>query len=322
MTDDAILLLAYGGPDSPADLPDYLANVRGGRPAPPHLLAEIAQRYALIGGRSPLREITERAAASLATAVGVPVYVGMRHWHPFIHETIGRIAADGVRRAVAICMAPHYSRLSVGAYRSALDRALAEQGADIAIDFVESWHTAGAYLDGMAAHVRRALLRFPAPVRPAVKIAFTAHSLPAAILEHGDPYVAQLDETALAIVRRLGWPADRWALAFQSAPRTGEPMLGPQIEELLAQWAETGERHVLIAPIGFVAEHAEVLYDLDIALQKTARARGVHLERAALLNDSPPLVAALAEVYRRVSGNRRLQPDRPMMKDPGYPGGE
>jgi len=298
MNEDAILLLAYGGPDSLVDLPAYLANIRGGRPVPPPLLAEIAQRYARIGGRSPLREITERVAARLAAAVGRPVYVGMRHWHPFIHETVGRMAADGVRRAVAICMAPHYSRLSVGAYRAALDRALVEQGADLAVDFVESWHTAEAYLDGVTANVRQALLRFPAPVQPTVKIVFTAHSLPAAIEDGGDPYVAQLYETALAIVRRLSWPPDRWMLAFQSAPRTGEPMLEPQIEDLLPRWAAMGERHVLVVPIGFVVEHAEVLYDLDIALQEAARAQGVHLERAALLNDSPPLVAALIEIWK------------------------
>lgn len=298
MNDEAILLLAYGGPDSLADLPAYLADVRGGRPAHPQLLAEITHRYAAIGGRSPLRALTERVAARLAEAVGRPVYVGMRHWHPYIHETVGRMAADGVRRAVAICMTPHYSRLSVGAYRAALDRALADCAAAIAVDFVESWHTVEAYLDGLTANVRQALLRFPAAVRPTVKIAFTAHSLPAVILERGDPYEAQLYETALAIVRRLDWPPERWALAFQSAPRTGEPMLEPQIEDLLPRWAEIGERHVLVVPIGFIAEHVEVLYDLDIALQQMARARGVHLERAALLNDSPSLVAALAGVWR------------------------
>ncbi len=291
---DAVLLLAYGGPDSLADIPAYLADIRGGRPTPPTLLAEITRRYELIGGRSPLLEITRRVADKLAVAVGQPVYVGMRHWRPTIAETVAQMAADGVRHCVTICMAPHYSRLSIGAYRRRLDEALATVGVGLTVDFVESWHTVPAYLDGLAANVRATLGRFEDPA--AVKVIFTAHSLPASILAEGDPYDRQLDETARLIAARLELPTDRWVRCYQSAAQTGTPWLGPQIEEIVPELAAASERHLLIAPIGFIVDHVEVLYDLDIGLQAIAMRCGVRIERTPMLNDSPILVAALAEV--------------------------
>lgn len=291
---EAILLLAYGGPDSLDDIPAYLADIRHGRPTPPHLVEEITRRYALIGGRSPLLEITQRTAARLSEAAGVPVYVGMRHWHPYIRETVARMAEEGVRRGVAICMAPHYSRLSIGAYRAALDEALAATAASMAVDFVENWHTEPAYLDGLARNVRETLDRFPAAERVRVKVIFTAHSLPASTLAEGDPYDNQLDETARLLAERLELPADHWTRCYQSATQTGAPWLGPQIEEVVPRLAEYGERALVVAPIGFVADHVEVLYDLDISLQAIARGCGVHLERTPMLNDSPLLIDALA----------------------------
>ncbi len=293
---DAVLLLAYGGPDSLADIPAYLADVRGGRPTPPGLLAEITHRYASIGGRSPLLAITRRVADKLAAAVGLPVYVGMRHWRPFIRETAAQMAADGVRRCVAICMAPHASRLSTGAYRARLDEALAAVGHGMTADFVESWHTVPAYLDGIAANVRATLHRFADPA--AVKVIFTAHSLPASILAEGDPYDRQLDETAQLVAARLGLPADRWMRCYQSAAQTGAPWLGPQVEEVVPQLAAAGERNLVIAPIGFIADHVEILYDLDIGLQAIAARCGARVERTPMLNDSPYLIAALAEICR------------------------
>ncbi len=293
---DAVLLLAYGGPDSLADIPAYLADVRGGRPTPPGLLAEITHRYASIGGRSPLLAITRRVADKLAAAVGLPVYVGMRHWRPFIRETAAQMAADGVRRCVAICMAPHASRLSTGAYRARLDEALAAVGHGMTADFVESWHTVPAYLDGIAANVRATLHRFADPA--AVKVIFTAHSLPASILAEGDPYDRQLDETAHLVAARLGLPADRWMRCYQSAAQTGAPWLGPQVEEVVPQLAAAGERNLVIAPIGFIADHVEILYDLDIGLQAIAARCGARVERTPMLNDSPYLIAALAEICR------------------------
>lgn len=295
---DAILLLAYGGPDSLDDIPAFLLEVRGGRPTPPPLLAEITRRYALIGGRSPLLAITRRTADRLSAAVGLSVYVGMRHWHPFIRETVAQMAGEGVRRCIAICMAPHYSSMSIGAYRARLAEALAAAGSDMAVAFVESWHMQPYYLEGIVANVREALLRFPMNVRDGVKVIFTAHSLPASILERGDPYSAQLRETATLLADRLGLAPDRWTFSFQSAAPTGTPWLGPQIEALVPELAQAGERNLLIAPVGFIADHVEVLYDLDIGVQRIARSVGVRVERTPMLNDSSALVNALASIVR------------------------
>lgn len=303
---DAILLLAYGGPGSLADIPAYLDDVRGGRPAPPQLLAEITERYRLIGGRSPLLDITRSTAEKLSAEVGLPAYVGMRHWRPRIAETISRMALDGVRDFVAICMAPHYSRMSTGAYRARLDEALAAAGAGMRADFVKSWYREPAYLDGIAANVRETLGRFGSSgqggASPAPKVLFTAHSLPASLLAEGDPYDSQLDETARLLAARLGLPPDRWIRCYQSAAKTGTPWLGPAVEELAPELAAAGERNIVIAPIGLIADHVEILYDLDIGLQQIAARCGVRMERTPMLNDSPALIAALSDIVRRRSG--------------------
>ena len=293
---DAILLLAYGGPDSLDDIPAFLLDVRGGRPAPPPMVAEITRRYRLIGGRSLLLAITQRTAEKLAAAVGLPVYVGMRYWHPFIRETVARMAGEGVRRGIAICMAPHYSSLSIGAYRARLAEALAVVGGGMAVHLVESWHTQPHYLDGIAANILATLGRFPADAR--VLVVFTAHSLPASILERGDPYPAQLRETASLVAERAQLPADRWTFSYQSAAQTGTSWLGPQIEALVPELAQAGERNLLIAPVGFIADQVEVLYGLDIGVQRIARSAGVRVERTPMLNDSPALVNALADIVR------------------------
>lgn len=304
---DAIILLAYGGPDSLDDIPAYLADIRGGRPTPPHLLAEITHRYRSIGGRSPLLEITRNTADKLAAVVGAPVYVGMRHWQPTIMETVAQMVEDGVRHCVAICMAPHYSRLSIGAYRRRLDEALATAGKGMTADFVESWHIVPAYLDGIAANARETLHRFVDPA--AAKVIFTAHSLPASILAEGDPYDRQLDETAHLVAALLGLPDDRWTRCYQSAAQTGVPWLGPQIEALLPELAAAGERNLLIAPIGFIADHVEILYDLDIGLQEIAARCGVRVERTPMLNDTPALIAALAEVFQSTVSSHLSRPN-------------
>jgi ferrochelatase len=292
----AVLLLAYGGPESLEDIPAYLLDIRGGRETPQHLIDEITDRYRQIGGCSPLLAITQSAASKLNERLGVPVYVGMRHWTPYIRDVVSQMVEDGVRRIVAICMAPHYSMMSIGTYRARLDEALAGHDARVEVDFVESWGTQQDYLRGLAANVQAALARFPAAAGDAVKVVFTAHSLPAFILERGDPYDAQLRETAQLLAGALDLPADRWTFAYQSAAQTGTPWLGPQIEELIPTLAAEGERNLLIAPIGFIADHVEVLYDLDIGVQQIAHEAGVRVERPAMLNDSAPLVDALASL--------------------------
>lgn len=292
----AILLLAHGGPESLAELPAFLADVRHGRPTPPALLAEVTRRYTLIGGRSPLLDITRRTATALERALGLPVYFGMRHWHPYIRTTVRAMATAGVSHLLAICLAPQYSRLSTGAYEDELAAALRDL--PLTASFVTHWHLQPEFLDGVAANVRTTLERFDPADRGAVRILFTGHSLPASLLAQGDPYDAQLRETAAAVAARLGLNPGRWQFCYQSAPQVDIPWLGPQIESLVPELARAGASRLLVAPVGFVADHVEVLYDLDIGLQQIARACGVRVERTPMLNDGPALIAALSALAR------------------------
>ena len=297
---EAVILLAYGGPDSLDDIPEFLLDIRGGRPTSQELIDEISDRYRQIGGMSPLLGITRAVAAKVAAEIDLPVYAGMRHWSPYITDVVDQMAADGVEHIVAICMAPHYSMLSIGKYRAEIEAALASvqdsTGRLIKLSFVESWYGEPGYLSGIAGNVAQTLARWPASERDRVKIIFTAHSLPSFILERGDPYYSQLRETAGLLAERLGLAAERWTFSYQSAAQTGMPWLGPQIEALVPELAASGERDLLIAPIGFIADHVEILYDIDIGVQAIARANGVRLERTPMLNDSRSLVTTLASL--------------------------
>lgn len=295
----AVLLLAYGGPNSLADIPAYLLDIRGGRETPQALIDEITHRYEAIGGASPLLRITQSAAKKLQDHIGLPVYVGMRHWAPWIRDAVAQMAADGVQQAVVICMAPHYSSLSIGAYRRRLDEALAQVERPFTVHFVESWHTQPEYIGAVADNVRSALERFAPAERSSVFVVFTAHSLPASILARGEPYDRQLRETASLLAQRLNLPADRWDFSYQSAANTGVPWLGPQIEEFIVDLAQRGEKNVIVAPIGFVADHVEVLYDIDIGVREIAHRHGVRIERPPMLNDSPAMVKILAALVEQ-----------------------
>lgn len=291
--DTVILLLSYGTPERIDDIPAYILDIRGGRETPPALIEEIRDRYRQIGGQSPLTDINRSIAAKLAHATGIPVHVGMRHWHPYISEVVARIARAGARRIVGLCMAPHYSRLSIGAYRQKLDEAVRETGVNLSIDFIESWHTQPTFINALADNITSTLRRFDERVRHDVRIVMTAHSLPEFILDQGDPYQKQLHETAELLADRLGIDSSRWDFCFQSAGRTETPWLGPPIEEFIPTLAARGVQNILIAPIGFIADHVEILYDLDIGVQQIARACGVRAERTPMLNDSPALIATL-----------------------------
>lgn len=299
-----VLLMAYGGPDSLADVEPYLLDVRGGRPASPELVVAVRERYRLIGGQSPLLDLTRQQAAALedtlnrelVNGVCFRTYVGMRHWHPYIHETLAQMAADGIRRLVAIPMAPHYSRWSVGAYIQKVEEARAALSTPLSVTYVESWHDEPLYLAALVEKVEVALARFPQDVRGQVPIIFSAHSLPQRILAEGDPYPQELLETVWGVVRQLE-PVP-WRFAYQSASGTPEPWLGPDVSAVLGDLAATGHRHVLIAPIGFVCDHVEVLYDVDIQYRQQAQALGLHLERTESLNTSPLLIQALARLVR------------------------
>ena len=294
----AVLLMAYGGPGSLDEVEPYLADVRGGRPTAPELVTEIKGRYARIGGRSPIRERTEAQARALERALGPvwPVYVGMRHWRPFIAETVERIVAERGRRVVAIVLAPHYSAMSVGAYEKKLLDA-ASGRLDLAL--VRSWGDHPKFLEAVAERVKQALQHFPAP--GAVQVLFTAHSLPERILAAGDPYADELRASAAAVARLA--LVGEWRFAYQSAGATPEPWLGPEAGAVLTELAPT-RKNFLIVPIGFVSDHVEVLYDVDIAYRGLAERLGVRLERTDSLNDDPLLVAALADLARTTAAER------------------
>ena len=291
-------MLAYGSPDSLDDMEAYLNDIRGGRPMSGEFVAEFKGRYARIGGRSPLNDNTfEQAACAerslMARGQDVRVYVGMRHWSPWIDDTVRRMSEDGVEEAVAIVMAPHYSRLSIGKYREAVNRANESGGNRVLFSFVDSWWRQPALLDAQEAHVRAGLKAFSREDRKHVKIVFTAHSLPERLLKMGDPYDDELKGNARAVAARLG-DVD-WMFSYQSAAHTGEPWLGPQIEDVIPDLADEGYRHVLVAPIGFVCDHVEILYDIDIGLQEIAKARGVNVKRIASMNNDPTFIDAVVD---------------------------
>jgi ferrochelatase len=281
----AAILVAHGTPDSLDQMPEYLAAVRGGRPASPELVAEMRHNYAAIGGRSPLTDLTRAQAAALSAVLGLPVYAGMRNWHPFVKDVLAQAAADGVTEMVAVPMAPQYGRLSVGKYRDALEAA---RPAGMELRVAGAWHAHPGLLEAFAAELRRAM--------PAERVVFTAHSLPVRVIEAGDPYAGQVHETASGVAGRAGITG--WLQAWQSAGRTPEPWLGPSLEETVDRLAAEGVRDVLVCPVGFVCDHTEILYDVDVQAAGHASRLGVTLRRTASLNDSPGLIGALAEVVR------------------------
>ena len=302
----AVLLMAYGGPNSLDDIGHYLQDIRGGRPTSPELLAEIQARYAQIGGRSPLLEITCAQAGALEqqlnklahTEDGAPaykVYVGMRHWKPYIREAVAQIAADGFHQGVAVCMAPHASKMSSGAYLQKLQEGLATLPDAPQMEFIESWYDQPFLIQSLAEKVRAAEQQFTAQERPDIHYLFTAHSLPASLSEQGDPYADQLQQTARLLADELKLAPSQWSFAYQSAGSIPGRWLGPQIGEVLPQLAQAGKKQVLVTPVGFMADHVEVLYDLDIEAQRIARSLGIHLVRSDSLNDTPEFIRGFAQ---------------------------
>jgi protoporphyrin/coproporphyrin ferrochelatase len=290
----AVLLLAYGAPERLEDVEPFLRDVRGGRPTPAALLAELRERYAAIGGGSPLRARTEEQAAALARTLGddARVYVGMRHWHPLVDDVLVRMRAAGERRAVVVPLAPHYSRLSIGRYEQRVE----EARGPIEVAFVRTWHEHPCFLEAVASRVREAMRAFEVEPGETVPVVFTAHSLPERILDEGDPYRSELEASMRGVLARLEPRPAR--LAFQSAGRTEERWLGPDAAQVLAELAAQGARSVLLCPLGFVSDHLEVLYDVDVAYQAVARDLGLRLARTESLNASPLLSAALADTAR------------------------
>jgi ferrochelatase len=307
MTRDAVLLMAYGSPDNLEQVEAYYTDIRRGSPPPPELLEELVDRYRAIGGGSPLSRLVEAQRAALEAELSrrgrpMPVYAGMRHIAPKIGDVVTRLADDGADRFAAIALAPQQSSNGAG-YRRAVDAALAaraEAGRPTPeARHVASWHDEPRFVEALAGAVREALDRFPDP--STVTVIFTAHSLPARVVAEGDVYPDEVARTAALVAERLGLPTHE--RAFQSAGRTGEPWLGPELLATLRRLAAAGVRDVLVAPVGFVADHLEVLYDIDIEARAEAERLGMHLERPRSMNDDPVFIAGLADVALRALGD-------------------
>lgn len=298
----AVLLLAHGTADTLDDIPEFLRNVTGGRPVPQSVIDEVRHRYSLIG-HSPMNEITARQGELLAVQLNLHVYVGMRNWKPLINDTVARMSGDGITLAVGICLAPQNSGTSVGLYRKAVE---GESGPPFTLDFVESWHDhpllIAAFAEKLTEGWSAASREFGRPL----PVLFTAHSVPERTIAEGDPYERQTRETAAMVAKRAGLPPDQWFFAFQSQGMSGGTWLGPTVEETLLSLRSKGHSAVFLQPIGFLCDHVEVLYDIDIGFQQFAKQHGMQLRRAESLNESPTLIAALADLARtRLSRKER-----------------
>ena len=291
----AVLLLAHGSPDSVDQVPEFLLRVTGGRPLPPPVVDEVKHRYGLIG-RSPLTELTLKQGELLAGELGLPVYVGMRNWKPYISDAVSAMISDRIEHVVAICLAPQNSRTSVGLYHSALAD---NQGTPFTIDFVESWHDHTLLIKAFAEKLRAGWDRARREAgTQKLPIIFTAHSVPERTIVEGDPYEHQVKETASLVARQAALTREDWSFAFQSQGMSGGAWLGPRVEDTILSLKENGHRNVFVQPIGFLCDHVEVLYDIDIGFKQFAETQGMRLWRAESLNDSPLLAAALADIAR------------------------
>jgi protoporphyrin/coproporphyrin ferrochelatase len=279
----AVVLMAYGSPTELSDIRPYLEDIRGGRPVSDEAVEELTERYRRIGGRSPLDDVTEEQRAALENELELPVFVGMKHWRPRIAEAANRALEGGADTVVGIVLAPHYSKLSVEGYRERLEDGLSGRAE---LRFVESWHTHEPYIAVLADRVRGA----------DAHVVFTAHSLPARILEEGDPYRDQLLETSQLVAERAG--LDSWSFAFQSESPTGEPWLRPDILDELDSLKARDVERVLACPVGFVSDHLEILWDLDVEARERAEELGLEFDRIRSLNDDTAFVRGLAELVR------------------------
>ena len=285
----AVVLLAYGSPSRIEDVPAYYADIRGGRPIKPEHLDDLVARYRRLGieDSNPLNEITEATRAALEAELGLPVFTGMRHWTPRIAEAVEQALAGGATELVGLVLAPHYSTLSIEKYREQLERAVAGRAE---LRFVERWGSEPGFVE---------LLGERLVSERHNHVVFTAHSLPARILDEGDPYRDELLETARLVAEAAG--ANEWSFAFQSESPTGEPWLGPDILEHLNELAACDVRDVVLCPIGFVADHLEIRWDLDVEAAERAQELGLRLERIELPNADPAFVAVLAGLVRRAA---------------------
>jgi ferrochelatase len=289
MTRSGVLLMAHGTPSSMDEMPEYLRLVRGGRPPSAELVAEMRHNYEAIGGRSPLTDLTLAQAAALRARLGesVPVAVGMRNWTPFIKDAIGELASQGVSRIVGIPLAPQFSTLSIAKYFDAAESALPS---GVTLERASAYHDHPLLIDAFAERVRAA--------KPQAdeEVVFTAHSLPQRVIEAGDPYAREVEMTARGVAAQAG--IGSYQRAYQSAGRTPEPWIGPDLSDLVRERAVSGVGRFLIVPIGFVCDHTEILFDIDVQAGETAAACGVALRRTESLNTSPTFIRLLEALAR------------------------
>ena len=289
----AVLLLAHGSPDSPDDVPEFMKYITGGRPVPDAVIEEVRHRYSLIG-KSPLTEITMAQAEGMQRELGLPVYVGMRNWRPFVGSAVREIMDSGAEHILAICLAPQNSSTSVGLYKRAL---MAELKPEASVHFIEEWHDHPLLVQAFAERLEPVWRKASAELGAPAPVIFTAHSVPTRTIQAGDPYERQTKETAQFVGERVqGLPAELRHFAFQSQGMSGGPWLGPTVESVILNLQKQGHKGVVIAPIGFVCDHVEVLYDVDIGFKQFATDEGLRFWRTESLNTSPTFISALADL--------------------------
>ncbi|HEY4846040.1 MAG TPA: ferrochelatase [Candidatus Dormibacteraeota bacterium] len=302
----AILLMAYGSPNRLDEVEAYFTDIRGGRKPSREAVEELTSRYRRVGVPTPLLAVSMELGRALERQLNLDppddeiytVHLGMKHWTPRIAVAIDEIVESGADRVIAIVLAPHYSTISTAGYRRQVELALDGAAPDVSLDFVESWHELDGYVQAVADDVRALRAQFSTPEE--VVAVFTAHSLPARILKEGDPYQSQLLRTSELVAQRAG--IDQWRFSYQSQSHTGEPWLGPELVDTVEELAAQGHRAVLVASIGFIADHLEIFYDIDIEAKEKADALGIELRRTPMLNADPRLVHALhALIAQRIS---------------------
>ena len=302
--------MAMGGPDCLENVEPFLRDVRGGRPTPPELVEEIRERYRATGGKSPAVGITKQVAERLETRLNQSgegryrVYVGLRHWHPFIKEAYAELLGEAPEHVIGLCMAPQQSTLSTGAYRNKVEEARSAFPHPVPVSYVGSWHRHPKLITAIVRNIEEGLRKFPSDIQATVPVLFTAHSLPERIVAMKDPYPVEVEGTVEAVRVSLGNQPTRFA--YQSQGRSAEPWLGPTVEETLEALHREGHRHVLVAPIGFICDHVETLFDIDIELKQVAVSKGMQLERIAMLNDSPALVDTLFDIVAAHESSLRV----------------
>ena len=302
---DAVLLISFGGPRAPEEIRPFLSNVLRGRKTPPERLEGVVHHYEMFGGVSPITAITMRQAEGLRrrlTSMGLPVYVGMRNWHPFLDDTFRQMSRDGVRRVLALTLAAHHSYSSCGQYKQNVAEALytirGDGYDDLDVTYVGGWHAHPLFVDANASHVEAALERLPSDRQANARVVFTAHSIPVSMAVESR-YEAELEETARLVAERLS--RKDWALVFQSrSGRPQDPWLEPDVCDYLRAEQAKGLDAVVVSPIGFVADHIEVLYDLDTEAAQVSEELGIAMTRASSVNDHPSFLDMMAEVLETV----------------------